>query len=513
MEKNIQSILEELYAVDPTLKNHEIEIAQIVTDMMKYRPHTQFDEEFSHELKNRIREKFSSHESLDVETKHVSFFKSRFVYVLGGAVATLAIALPVIYASSTMPSKIMKNSFTAGTRVVKAEANAFGPLLAVSTQNSYESAVAPRATSAGTGSGGVAMDAVVDKRVSSLIYNPVYTNYHFSFSGELPELLPSIEVLRRENGMDAAQQYAGVFQKLNLGIFDLGSFRQPYVQSFSLAEDRSFGYQINVDALNGTVSIMQNYQKWTPSRSISCNGDTCNDPNQISYDQIPEDSKLVAAADAFLKEYGINMSSYGPGAVDSRWKIGYLAAEDRSAFYIPNVQTIMYQLQINDKPAYEEYGEPVGVRVTVNVIDMKVIGVDGIMTKTFSASSYGGETSSDRIKALVEKGRTAVYADATKTVEAEIDGVESGYMRKWQYNEKNGTSYELYVPALIFSIKNAEELQKEGLYQNKIIIPLASEMISELEQQNNNPIQIMPMSEPMIKSSVPMSEPAVRPKG
>ncbi len=508
MEKNIQFILDELYQIDPELKNHQVEIAQIVDTMMKNKPHTQFDENFARELKTKVLEKFSH--GITTEKKPFSFFRSKFVYTLSGALATLAIALPIVYVTSgNISNQWVKNSFTGGTQVVRAEANAFGPLSPVTANvNTAESATDVAAPmTAGMGGDAAKISG------TSLLYNPEYINYHFVFNGELPEVGDSIEVLKRESGIDAAKQYAGILQKIKLGIFDLGKVQQARVQNFSLAEDREQGYIINVDMIGGTVSISENYSAWAWRSArpfIECSADSCVDPNRITIDEVPEDAELLKVADEFLKEYGIDMSSYGTGKVDTRWRIGYERAEDKDAFYISNIQTIIYQLMIDDMPVYEEYGEPMGIRVNVNATEMRVTNVDGIMTKKFSASSYVGETNDARLRALIEKGRMVAYDQPTKTVEAELENAKKGYMRRWQYNESNGISSEIFVPAIVVEVKDFERLQGEGLWQSNIVIPLASEMLTELEKQAEEPIHIMPF-DATLKDAV--SEPAVEPRG
>jgi hypothetical protein len=500
----IQYILDELYQVDPELKNHQVEIAAIVTDMMKHKPHTQFDEQFARELKVRVLEKFSL-QARASEEKKFSFFISRLVYTLGGAFATLAIAVPILYTGSNLTSDVMENSFTAGTRVVRAEANAFGPLVPVSLNASVG-----ESDRAGGGAMGMGGDAT-KMSATSFMYNPEYVNYKFTFAGDMPELQDSVEVLKRESGMDAAKQYAGILQKIKLGIFDLGKMMNAHVQNFSLAEDRDKGYVVNVDMVGGYVSISENYSKWYSTRPmIDCPNGFCVDPNRITIDEVPEEGRLVAIADSFLREYGIDVSAYGAGKVDTRWRIGYERAENKSEFYISHIQTVLYQLMIEGKPVYEEYGEPMGIRVNINTKEMRVASVDGIMTKTFSGSSYVGETDETRLRTIIEKGRMAVYAEPTKTVDVELQNVEEGYMRQWKYSENDGTSSEIFVPALIVEVKDFERLQGEGLWQSKIVIPLASEMLSELEKQAEEPIQIMPFE---VMPGDAVSEPAVEPRG
>ncbi len=518
MEKNIQHILEELYMIDSELRNHEIEIAQIIESMIKNKPNTQFDEQFARELKTRVLEKFS-HASMEEKKPIFSFFKSRLVYTLGGALATLIIALPVVYLSSNLSSQVMDNSFTRGTRVVKAAANAFGPLDPITLNWNASGNAESAQANAGVANMAFGMGGESAKiAATSLIYNPVYVNYDFDLIGELPQLSETVEVLKRESGLDAAKQYASVLQKLQLGVFDLSKLRNTYVQNFSLAEDRNQGYVVNVDMVGGVVSISENYSKWHAiPTEYDCRMGGCGvDPNRITIDEVPSESELVNIANDFLAEYGIDMSEYAEGKVDTSWKIGYERAEDKGEFYISNIHTVLYQFMINGKPVYEEYGGIMGIRVNINVKEMKVTGVEGIMTKTFSGSDYTGVTDETRLKAMIKKGRMAVYAEPTKTVDVVLENARIGYMQKWQYNESNGNSSELFVPALVLDVKDFESLQSEGLWQNTVIIPLADEMLTELEKQSEEPIHIMPYDPTIMKDAVinpvPMSEPAVEPR-
>ncbi len=491
MEKNIQHILQELYAIDPGLKKHEIEIAQVIEAMTRQKPDTKYDENFAKELRMRVLEKFSTQHAV-AKKETYSWFRSPWVHTLGGAIATLAIAVPVVYFSSPLSGGVIENSFSGGTRIARAEANAFGPLQPVSVNTQHE------------GRGGDAQTMEFGggvEKMSSLLYEPVYTNYNFSFESTIPSLSETVEVLKRESNNDAGSQYAGVLQRIKMGLFDLGKVNNAYVQSFTLAEDRDRGYVVTVDMVGGYVSIFENYSKW-PVRTFQ----------QPTISDVLEDEELISIADSFLAEYGIDMRAHAPGTVDSRWRVGYETATDKSLFYIPNVQTVVYQLVINGKPVYEEYGEPMGIRVNVHSQEKRVTSVDGIMTKTFSASSYVGETDENRLRAILSKGRMPVYAEPTKTVDVVLENVSEGYMRRWQFDEATGTSNEIFVPALIARVQDFESVQKEGLWQETVVIPLAREMLAELEKQSEEPITIMPY-EPMSEEAEYMKEPAIEPRG
>jgi glycine cleavage system protein P-like pyridoxal-binding family len=60
MEKNIQNILEELYLIDPTLREREKELKKIIHTMLEVRPNVEIDENFKENLKNKVFEKITS---------------------------------------------------------------------------------------------------------------------------------------------------------------------------------------------------------------------------------------------------------------------------------------------------------------------------------------------------------------------------------------------------------------------------------------------------------------------
>ena len=54
MSVNTRDILEELYALDPTLREKEAEIKKIIERMIKNRPEVEINETFRSELREKI---------------------------------------------------------------------------------------------------------------------------------------------------------------------------------------------------------------------------------------------------------------------------------------------------------------------------------------------------------------------------------------------------------------------------------------------------------------------------
>ncbi len=60
MSVNIKDILDELYALDPDLREKESEIKKIIEKMMKNRPEVEINETFRSELREKIMREIAS---------------------------------------------------------------------------------------------------------------------------------------------------------------------------------------------------------------------------------------------------------------------------------------------------------------------------------------------------------------------------------------------------------------------------------------------------------------------
>lgn len=60
MSVNTRDILEELYALDPTLREKESEIKKIIDKMIKNRPEVEINETFRAELRKKIMHELTS---------------------------------------------------------------------------------------------------------------------------------------------------------------------------------------------------------------------------------------------------------------------------------------------------------------------------------------------------------------------------------------------------------------------------------------------------------------------
>jgi superfamily I DNA and RNA helicase len=81
MEKNIKNILEELYLVDPSLREKEEELKKIIEAMLKVKPNIKIDENFKESLKGKIFEKITSKKIENYNSKGKTSLFQIFSYI------------------------------------------------------------------------------------------------------------------------------------------------------------------------------------------------------------------------------------------------------------------------------------------------------------------------------------------------------------------------------------------------------------------------------------------------
>ena len=86
--QNIENILQEIYAIDPSLKNKEEEIKKIIYIILESKPDVQINQEFIDRLKNELRVEFSS-----VSKKSINWLNVFNPRLVGGFAAALIITI------------------------------------------------------------------------------------------------------------------------------------------------------------------------------------------------------------------------------------------------------------------------------------------------------------------------------------------------------------------------------------------------------------------------------------
>ncbi|MDP2647967.1 MAG: hypothetical protein Q8P35_01865 [Candidatus Yanofskybacteria bacterium] len=492
MEQNIEKILQELYAIDGSLKSHESELRQVIRAFMVNRPDISMDPAFQSELRKHITERIASIQKAQyIQPKKLLFDMKNFNFKLGTAVIGLILAVPMLYyANERGYFGVSNERLSLNTEISPVGNRAFGAL------NGDGVAVGlGMGSGAGLGgnssfrsqSGGGGGDITIAPVPEGSIMPSEYFIFKYVYKGEDITLEDTeVSVLRRVKGPGALGQLDSFLGRLDLDSIDLSRFKDLKLNNVNLQEEGQNGFNIYVDLVEGAISLNK-YIDYGPQYV---------QPPQLKETDIPADDVIINIARDFLNQYGIDTDAFRTPEIGDDWRIYYARASEieRSRFYIPDVMAVIFPLQVNGQRAYEEGGQSAGLFVQVNVRDKTAIGLWNLTPQKYESSAYKAVTDVNKVLAAVERGTFRNWGQPEPFVgpnqpqpqirEVEVGTPSRGYIKMWNY--ASGGNQELLVPALIFPITKLPTA--EYFYQRNIIIPLAEDLF-----QNNDggPIKIM----------------------
>lgn len=496
MNKQLRSILDELYALDPELRAQEGELVPILEKLMKHKPTVEPDPAFVQRLRMMLNEKYETRSSERAAQNSSPFFSflhmQTFNYAITGAVLGAIITGPVVYGIMQSGGLPTYNGSTEnaifGYAVEEESAEAFGDLPVMNATDTYGTgqgggAPVPAAISARPQSGGGGGNPAVDK----MMVPYEMTEYTLKFEGEMPELTAAqVEVLKRQKNVSSAD-LSKILGSFNTGLVDLASFRGAKADSINFYQDTEYGYMVYVSFRDGTISFNANWEKW-PNPANNCQDEACFNRYRIKESDLPSDDEAISIAKAFMAEHDVDLSQYGEPEVNNQWRVAYDAAVDKTSFYVPEQVTVTFPLLIEGKPVYDESGYAVGISAGINARVDRVSDVWGIMDQKYVKSSYKGVTDAAQVTAFLDKyGKIPAEwrnGDMTiKSADVTLGTPEMGFVKRYTYT--GGLSEELMIPALIFPVTNVSE----GAYFNgtTVAVPLAEEMLNDTNNGGGMP--------------------------
>ncbi len=502
MKTSLKTFLADLYEIDPTLKTHEADIIPLVEKLMKSDPAVEPDTEFVKRLRMQLKNR-----AAELSSPASAGF-SRWLYAFGGAL-TAAVVIPVAFVAmnNMKPTTFTQDGSALFSYSVKEEGkDAFGSLSDVSKGDS----AAPR-----TGGGG---DSTVGAKVPATALAPEIAvapammqgeqamnsrdigigsdtrmiapypmiAYTYVYEGELPELSSSVAVYKRMTASKSVP-FSGLANSLNLGNIDLASFAGMNMDSVSFSQNKPYGYQMNVNLRDTSVSLDAQWDQWPQSK---CQTDACFAAERVKLSDVPSEDQLIAAANAFIKDHAIDMTHYGTPTVDMQWKRDYDRATNKNDVWIPDQMRVLYPLVIDSNAVSDQSGMPFGISIGVHVKSRKIMNVYGLMSRDYAKSEYAGVTDKkqimDYLSTLDQYGWAPDAGTETKTATVTLGTPVMGYSVYYKYD--NNTNQELLIPSLTFPIKDIKG-GEQYFYRQNVVIPLASEMLKQ-QQDGGRP---MPM--------------------
>lgn len=496
MEQTIKNILADLYKIDGNLANYEQDLVKIIEDLLRAQPEANFDEVFKENLKKEVMAKIAELKADKTATTGKAeilrgAFFNRFGYAFMGAALVLIITLPLLLSRNFGDKASDGTDINFNQNISKLGKRAFGEL---STQTVADGgkAVNEAALGLGGGGGGVAsvdMDTAAQRSmIAPGEYYPGMINYEYVYAGEEFTLSESeVEVLCRVKNISAAKSFSDIFNNTRIDLLDLSKFQNTELVNISVNENREFGYSYSLNFAEG-VSIYANWEKW-PHPEQNCRDEACYAQYRLKESDIPADAEIIAFADAFARDYGIDLGRYGQGEVQDYWREQRYISE--SEIYIPDEVSVLYPLLINGKEVYENGGNKVGLNINVNIRHKKAAGAYSLIAQNYESSSYEAVINTEDVLNFVKKGGMQylyAYEKPDETVQVELDTPYLAMLKHYNYQMEKGQSEELYIPALVFPVKNISN-DKINYYQKAVIAPLAKEIFDQYLRERDNIIQ------------------------
>lgn len=478
MTASQQTLLQELYEIDPSLREHESDLVPLLRKLLANDPAQKPSAAFVKKLRKELsaRAEASMHGAVEHKVSYASpsGFFSRFAFAAAGAVAAVVIAVPTTmqFMQDQQPIAPMTGD---GSEMAANDADPFANPLP-------DSKIAPPGLGGGyarTQSGGGG-DMAMGNPVSALIapWNPV----KYRLEGELPALPTGDVTVLTRKPVSRSVAFASIQNAFKDADIDLSTFDGLTVETVTLAQKKPFGYHINISMADGSVSINQAWDQW-PHPENDCRDDACYQRLMPKMSDIPADAELIRIADAFLAEHDIDISSYGSPVVDDAWHITYDSMEDKRYAWIPDTLRVIYPLIVDGEPVIETGGEPAGISVQVSIRHDRVTDAWGFAAYQFDRSQEKAVTT----RADVEKflGMAGTQTEDAQTIT--LGNPTRGFVRLYDYAD--GKNVEKLVPALIFRVTGAPD--SLGYYQRTVAVPLAKDLLDQATVPM--PIDPMPM--------------------
>ncbi|MDD3284732.1 MAG: hypothetical protein PHZ07_04015 [Patescibacteria group bacterium] len=463
---NIEKILEDLYIIDPELKNYEFDIKNIVLELLKSKPNIKFDKKFAIKLKNNL-----TSDKREIKNSDINFVQ-KFVYVFIGATLCTILIIPLSY--YVMNNKNSNNNFALGfiPHINTLKDKAFGNLSLQQEQVADVARDEVRVVTELGVRGGINNVTIPSPATKSMIMPSMdRISYNYVYNGDDFDIKDSrMDVFSRNKKFNLV--VPDFLNSFDLGLLDLSKFENSMLQNFTIEENIEFGHVVNVNFQEGAVAIFEN-SKWSNLYS-----------NSLKMSDIPSDEDILKIVDDFIKEKNINLDFYSKPYIDNTWKI-YQQTDDKGEIYVPETMSVVYPMILNDKIVYDQGGIASGLIINVNIRYKKVASISNLKLQNYDKSLYDCETDKDKILQFVQNGgiNSRQYYQSEESIDLNLDTPEQIYIYYYKYdNEEN---QELIVPALRFKVKKIDESNFAPQY---IIVPLVKELLDNVGNDIITPI-------------------------
>lgn len=462
MNNSIQKILDDLYTIDPSLREHEEKLTHALSVIIESKPDTKFDEAFARRLKKELL----------TQSRSVpwAWFASLWQIRAVAFVCLVLLATPLVvrYFISNQPSKETDLS-SSEIHISDQGTQAFGPIAFSGGSPQESRAAAPRAADnapapkAMTMAGGASTGSSGSVGGGAVGIAPDYVNSTFRYSyGGAPIDISHVSPIayKRKKGPELLMALVSAISKSSLNVFNMNTFRNTKIQSVTIMADKETPYSITLNYDDGSVSLFGQQQQ------VLEGGPTLSE------------SETISIARAFLNDLRVNLKSYGdPEVIDAgAYQILTESAPEANMMlrpYIGDSVSVVWPLMIDGKKIYDEGGTAYGITVSVSAHKKQVTGVYNLTSLSFDSSRYELEQDATRIQNIAERGGVYGYLDENAKNSVTLGTPQEILVRHFDYADN--ASNEFFVPALLFPITHIPNGIQ--VYQKAIIVPLIKDAL------------------------------------
>lgn len=431
MEEKIVNILEDIYRIDPSLKEREEEIMEMLTELLKNKPDLEPDNEFVAELRRELLEKTSQTRQEESKRFFPAISFKQLVFSFGGVALMVVIILgsKLLDQSSIPQNPIGGKLVASGVVISQLGDGAFGPLGGVTF---------PIPTEVGGGPSEILIN-----------YVPHYNFAGGDFSGLIAD---KAEILKktRSIGTESTKDYVGTM--FSLDLFDMKGLEDAaVVPDAKFCDNSESGYRFNAEAEWGFIYIESKdaYHDWDYNTAVA---------------ELDE-KQAIAVADDFMKKYQVNLKPYSSPIVKSSDSVTI---------------ELLYPLQVNGMDVYQEYSDDlVGITVMIDPMGGNVRSV-ALEPQDYQASAYAIEKDTSKITEQVSKYIFwhNIDIENSQTVEMEVGDPKLCYRVRTEIMDDSIHYQNYLLPALAFKVKDVEKAKEIGA-EKTVVVPIVKGFFEE----------------------------------
>jgi hypothetical protein len=480
---DIQTIVEDILRLDPTLVSKKAEVEKLITAMLAQKPNITVDDAFLSRLRSRLVDQMR-----DSQSKSFSFgqlfvsHKLAFAGVLGCLTVGI-VSASLLYSPVQNTRMASVNGF--GSLTMQDAAKDMATLSSATSVTSLDSVsdvsasmIEPAVSRMQSGGG-------LDAATKMMIYPPIdgeYGQYSFVFDGDMAVPPEQMDVYGYVPSKEVNRIVDKAISTLWGTVFNAQSVDVQGQSLGGIISVDSGSFMVSVDAQRG-VSYLSRFEPYSASTEIQCFRAPCNVYQPFEKKDVPADSVIVGWVQSLVDELGIDVTLFGEPKVIPPVVYTIMNESGTSIESVGEMVDVIYPLVLDGVTTVDSSGvSNVGLRVSVDLRTQRVNSISELPLGDLGSSAYELVTDVSRIEVLAELGgQYGMWGIKTKTPVV-LSAPTLVYTSIWKQDKEVPEGRSLLVPAYRFEIVYPDEIRDRQFMQQAIVISLEKELFEQAER-------------------------------